>query len=48
MKINIYQKINPEKDDIVIATVDSTYIRVTNREENGCSTNGGGNKREDK
>ena len=32
MKINLDPKINPEKDDIVIA-VDSTGIKVTNRGE---------------
>jgi hypothetical protein len=33
MKMNLDQKINPEKDDIVIAVVDSTGIKVTNRGE---------------
>jgi hypothetical protein len=33
MKINLDPKINPEKDDIVIAVVDSTGIKVTNRGE---------------
>ncbi len=32
MKLNLDPKINPEKDDIVIA-VDSTGIKVTNRGE---------------
>ena len=39
MKIYLNPQINPEKDDIVIA-VDSTGIKVTNREENGYLTNG--------
>ncbi len=41
MKINLDPKINPEKDDIVIvASVDSTGIKVTNREWNGYLING--------
>jgi hypothetical protein len=39
MKINLDPKVNLERDDIVIA-VDSTGIKVTNREENGCLING--------
>lgn len=31
MKINLDPKINPEKDDIMIAVVDSTDIKITNR-----------------
>ncbi len=33
MKINLDPKVNLEKDDIVIAIVDSTGIKVTNRGE---------------
>ncbi len=40
MKINLDPKINPEKDDIVIVAVDSTGIKVTNREANGYLING--------
>ncbi len=36
---NLNSNINPERDDMVIA-VDSTGIRVTNREVNGYLTNG--------
>ena len=39
MAINLDPKINLESDDIVVA-VDSTGIKVTNREENGYLTNG--------
>ncbi len=39
MKIDLNSNINPERDDMVIA-VDSTGIRVTNREVNGYLTNG--------
>jgi hypothetical protein len=39
MKINLDPKLDPERDDIVIA-VDSTGIKVTNKEENGYLTNG--------
>ncbi len=47
MKINLDPKINPEKEDIVIVVaVDSTGIKVTNREENGYLINGMINERE--
>jgi hypothetical protein len=39
MKINLGPKVNIERDDIVIA-VDSTGIKVTNREENEYLING--------
>jgi hypothetical protein len=39
MKINLDPKLDPERDDIVVA-VDSTGIKVTNKEENGYLTNG--------
>jgi hypothetical protein len=39
MKINLDPKLDPERDDIVIA-VDSTGIKVTNKEKNGYLTNG--------
>ncbi len=33
MKINLDPNVNPERDDIVIAVVDSTGIKVTDRGE---------------
>ncbi len=39
MKINLDPKVNPKKDDLVIA-VDSTGIKGTNSDENGYLTNG--------
>ena len=47
IKINLDPKINLERDDIVIA-VDSTDIKVTNREVNGYLINGRRRKEREK